>query len=169
MDFSAAFVALRDRIAAGQDPSFVSEQNRPVSGRTAALVSTLTVSQERKLMGIMPMGSSGHAHEYRLLFAAPTLDETGLADWWDYAAQVEQTLVEPDAAHDFSIVSLILVTEQASRPVQKKLKRLSGGRRFEKPQAGWSTIGVAVVDLTARRVYTNSMGSSLKTVLTPFL
>lgn len=169
MDFPTAFVALRDRFAAAQDESYVVCPNAAVAGRTAALTATLAIAQERKLMGIMPMGSSGHAHEYRLLFAAPALDERALADWWAYAEAAEQTLVQPDAAHDFSLVSLILVTDEVPRAVQKKIKRLSGGRRFVKPQAGWSSINLAVVDLSAGCVYANSMGAGLKNVLTPLL
>ena len=78
MDFSTEFVAFRDRLQEGQDEAFVSRRNVEVAGRTAALLSSFSVSSERKILGIMPTGSTTHAHEYRLLFAAPDLEEAAL-------------------------------------------------------------------------------------------
>lgn len=83
MDFSTEFVAFRDRLQEGQDEAFVSRRNVEVAGRTAALLSSFSVSSERKILGIMPTGSTTHAHEYRLLFAAPDLEEAALDGWWD--------------------------------------------------------------------------------------
>ena len=169
MDFSTEFVALRDRLQQGQDKAFHSVQNVPVAGRVAALMSTFDLSAERKLLGMMTTGLSGHAHEYRLLFAVPTLDEAALADWWAYAQQAERELVHPDAQHEFSIVSVILVTQQMPRGLPKKLRRLSAGRDFKKEGSGWSSVRVAAVDLCTRQVSTNRMGDALRNVLRPIV
>ncbi|MCQ5130794.1 hypothetical protein NE562_14085 [Butyricicoccus faecihominis] len=169
MDFSTEFIALRDRLRAGQDAKFESTENMSLLGRMAALYSTFSLKEERKILGIMPTGGTSHAHEYRALFAAPTLDETGLNDWWEYAKQLENDLVEADLSHEFSIISLILVAEQLDRTVQKKLKRLGQERHYDKPQNGWSTIRFAVVELPARKIHTNRMGEPLKNILKPLL
>ena len=107
MDFSSEFVAFRDRLAEGQDKAFVSHQNVPVAGRIAALFSSFGMDAERKLLGLVALGGSTHAHEYRILFAVPELDEQALADWWEYAVAAERELVKPDKTHEFSLVSVI--------------------------------------------------------------
>ena len=95
MDFSTEFVALRDKLLNRQDPHFRSQQNVQVSGRMAALLSVFNSRTPRKILGLMPTGGTSHAHEYRLLFAVPSLDEQTLDDWWKYAQQVSAEL--PDA------------------------------------------------------------------------
>lgn len=169
MDFSSEFVAFRDRLAEGQDKAFVSRQNVPVAGRIAALFSSFGMDAERKLLGLVALGGSTHAHEYRILFAVPELDEQALADWWEYAVAAERELVKPDKTHEFSLVSVILVTGKTDRAVQKKLKKLAGGRDFSAQGKGWSAVRMAVVELDGRRLYTNRMGDSLKNILKPFL
>lgn len=169
MDFSTDFITLRDRMAAGQDGQFVSRVNTEVCGKMAALYSALGLDAERKILGLVPTGGKSHAHEYRLLFAAPALDEAQLDGWWDYIRQVENELVRPDADHVFSMVSLILVAEQTDKKLQKKLRRLAAERKFDKPAAGWSSVRIAVVDLAAHKIYTNRLGETLKNVLAPWL
>ena len=161
MDFSAEFVAFRDRLLEGQDKAFVSRQNVQVAGRMAALLSSFGVDSERKFLGLMPLGNSSHAHEYRLLFAAPELDEQALEDWWVYACE--------DASHEFSIVSLILATGTVDKAVQKKLKKLTGGRDFSSMGRGWSSVRIAAVGLDEHKAYTNRMGDALKNILKPIL
>lgn len=169
MDFSAEFVALRDRFVQALDKAFVTTQNAEVAGRVAALFSRFDAKNEKKLLGLVPTGASSHACEYRLLFAVPELDDAALEDWWAYAKQAEQVLVQPDALHDFSILSFILVTQQVGRDVQKKLRRLSAERQYEGGKHGWSSVHFAVIDLTAHKVYTNRMGGPLKNILQPIL
>lgn len=169
MDFSAEFIGLRSRLVRKLDPAFVSTQNTEVAGRTAALFTRFDITSEKKLLGMMSMGVSSHAHEYRLLFAEPELDTEALADWWEYAKQVEQKLVQPDATHGFSIVSFILATRQVERDIQKKVRRLAAERQFENGKYGWSSIHFAVVDLEARKIYTNRTGATLKNILLPIV
>lgn len=122
MDFSTEFVALRDKLLNGQDPHFRSQQNVQVSGRMAALLSVFISRTPRKILGLMPTGGTSHAHEYRLLFAVPSLDEQTLDDWWKYAQQVSAELVKPDENHDFSLLSVILAAGETDKSVLKTLK-----------------------------------------------
>lgn len=169
MDFSSGFVALRDRMEQGYDAAFTSRQNVVLEGRTAALMSVFSASSERKILGVMSTGSMAHAHEYRLLFAQPSLDEQSLGDWWSYALRVERALVKPDAEHSFTLVSLVLVCADMEKTVQKKLKKLVAERQYDKGRNGWSSIRLAVIDLTSRKLYANPSGDTLKNVLKPLL
>ena len=169
MDFSTEFVAFRDRMLAGQDKAFTVQMSAQVAGRMAASFSSFRVDSERKLLGLVPLGNTNHAHEYRLLFAVPELDAQSLQDWWKYAEAAERELVKPDRAHEFSIVSIILVTEKLDRTVPKKLKKLMGGRDFSNIGRGWSSVRMAVIDLAERKIHVSRTGDPLKNVLKPFL
>ena len=169
MDFSTEFVAFRDRMIAGQDKTFVTEMNVQVAGRAAAAVSCFGLDGERKLLGLVPLGSKSHAHEYRLLFAAHELDEQSLQEWWQYAEAAERELVKPDKSHEFSLVSVILVTGKLDPAVPKKLRKLAAGRDFTSIGQGWSAVRMAVVDLPAHKIYTNRMGDSMKNIIKPIL
>ena len=109
------------------------------------------------------------AHEYRLLFAVPSLDEQTLDDWWQYAQQVSAELVKPDENHDFSLLSVILAAGETDKSVLKKLKKLSNERKYQSGKHGWSSIRLAVVDLDTHKVHTNRMGDSLKNILQPLV
>ena len=171
MDFSTEFVALRDKLLNGQDPHFRSQQNVQVSGRMAALLSVFNSRTPRKILGLMPTGGTSHAHEYRLLFAVPSLDEQTLDDWWKYAQQVSAEL--PDAVingeGDISLLSVILAAGETDKSVLKKLKKLSDERKYQSGKHGWSSIRLAVVDLDTHKVHTNRMGDSLKNILQPLV
>lgn len=131
MDFSTEFVALRDKLLNGQDPHFRSQQNVQVSGRMAALLSVFNSRTPRKILGLMPTGGTSHAHEYRLLFAVPSLDEQTLDDWWKYAQQVSAELVKPDENHDFSLLRSFLPPARLTNPCSKAEKAV---RRAQIPE-----------------------------------
>ena len=128
MDFSTEFVALRDRLLETQDKAFRTQTNVEVAGRMAALCSSFTIKSERKILGLMPTGGVGHAHEYRLLFAVPKLGADELADWWAYAEKAFETLVEPDENHDFSITRSTWATGRISRGLSCRTAGLTSTR-----------------------------------------
>ena len=169
MDFSTEFVAFRDRLLGAQDKAFTVSLNAQVAGRAVAAFSYFNMESDRKLLGLVPTGGKGHAHEYRLLAGVPALDEAGLEDWWQYAAAAERALVRLDDNHEFSIVSLILAAGGLERAVPRRLRRLAGGRDLSGRGQGWSTIRMAVVDLGRHKIHTNRMGDPLKNILKPVL
>ena len=119
MDFSTEFVALRDKLLNGQDPHFRSQQNVQVSGRMAALLSIFNSRTPRKILGLMPTGGTSHAHEYRLLFAVPSLDEQTLDDWWKYAQQVSAELVSRTKTTIFRCFRSFLPPARLTNPCSK--------------------------------------------------
>lgn len=169
MDFSSEFVALRDRIEQNLDPLFTTRQNAEVEGRTAALMSKFTSGEERKVLGVISTGNVAYAHEYRLLFAQPRLDEQSLASWWTYALSLERALVEPSEAHSFTLISLVLVCADVDKAMQKKIRKLSSERQYAGGRNGWSSMRIAVADIAARKVYTNLSGEPFKGILKPLL
>lgn len=169
MDFSTEFVALRDRLLDAQDKAFSTELGAEVAGRMAAFSSSYTIKSARKLLGLMPTGGVGHAHEYRLLFAVPKLDADGVADWWAYAQQAFDALVQPDDHHDFSIVSVILAAGEMEKDAPKKLKKLAFDPQFSGGKQGWGSLRMAAVDLAAHKVHASRTGDALKNIIKPLL
>lgn len=169
MDFSTEFVALRDRLLAAQDKAFRTEKNAELEGRMAAFSSAYTIKSARKILGLMPTGGVGHAHEYRLLFAVPQLDADGLADWWEYAQRAFTALVQPDDNHDFSIVSVILAAWEVDKEVPKRLKKLALEQQFSGGKQGWGSVRMAAVDLSGRKVHVSRTGDALKNIIKPLL
>ena len=149
MDFSTEFVALRDRLLETQDKAFRTQTNVEVAGRMAALCSSFTIKSERKILGLMPTGGVGHAHEYRLLFAVPKLGADELADWWAYAERVFETLAAGELEKD----------------VPKRLKKLAHEQQFEGGKHGWGSVRMACVDLEAHKLCVSRMGDSLKNIM----
>lgn len=168
-DFPTAFTALRGRVRDGMDQAFTSTENVTVAGRMAALYSAFHMAEERKLFGIMPTGGTSHAHEYRLLFAAPGLTEQQVVEWWQYGLEAFTELVKPDRSHEFSIVSLILATESVNRAVVRKLRPLNEERKYPLPAQGWAALRMAIVDLSTHKVYTNRLGAPLQNILKPLV
>ena len=154
MDFLTEFVALRDRLLETQDKAFRTQTNVEVAGRMAAFCSSFTIKSERKILGLMPTGGVGHAHEYRLLFAVPKLGADELADWWAYAEKAFETLV-----------SVILAAGELEKDVPKRLKKLAHEQQFEGGKHGWGSVRMACVDLEAHKLCVSRMGDSLKNIM----
>ena len=165
MDFSTEFVALRDRLLETQDKAFRTQTNVEVAGRMAALCSSFTIKSERKILGLMPTGGVGHAHEYRLLFAVPKLGADELADWWAYAERVFETLVEPDENHDFSTASVSSADGAPEMDAPSGRKLDAHEQQFEGGKHGWGSVRMACVDLEAHKLCVSRMGDSLKNIM----
>ena len=130
MDFSTEFVAFRDRMIAGQDKTFVTEMNVQVADAQRQRSAALDWTGSASCWDWFRWAAKAMRHEYRLLFAAPELDGQSLQEWWQYAEAVERELVKPDRSHEFSLVSVILVTGKLDPAVPKKLRKLAAGRDF---------------------------------------
>lgn len=165
-DYSAALVALRDRLAAGLTAPFHTEQNVPVCGRVCALHAWFDEAAEAKFMGLLSMGGAvTHSHEHRMLFAVPDLTDEALDDWWAFARCCQDELVCPDAAHQFTLISFYLVYGAASPRALRRLRRLSSEINYKKPQFGWSSIRLCAVEAGSGKTTVNRMGKPLAELL----
>lgn len=107
------------------------------------------------------VGSS--CHEYCYFDFAQTLDSAALSDYFDFFLKTHDYMVNPsERDHEFTFVSFIIFTEELSKDLQKQIKKFSLERKYKPPQSGWSSVRVAVIDSKNKKIYTNSMGSTLK-------
>ena len=63
------------------------------------------------------------------------------------------------------MVSLILVAGEVDKAVIRKLKGKTSELRYDKPNAGWSSLRVALVDLESRKIHVNRMGAPLRDLI----
>lgn len=79
--FTQSFLAFRDRMEAALPKEFRErERGVLIAGRGCALAAGYSLSQERKMFGIVGTGSHTHCHELRLLYSVPGLQKEQLAD-----------------------------------------------------------------------------------------
>lgn len=141
---------------------FVCEHDTLVEGRQIPLYAHFTLDTERMVFGIMPTGNRTHSHEYCMFFPVERLDEMMVDMFLAYACKVRDSYVQPDRAHEFSLVSLVFVTRGApDRAVAKRIKKLVEDVQYREPQRGWSSVRVALVDLEGRKMIFNRAGTAL--------
>lgn len=164
-NFSERFIDFVNRVEQDLPKQFKPVRMAEHNGRIAALTAEYSVNEKKKLMGLMPTGTTSHCHEYRLLYAVPSMDLAALEDWWEFARGLQQEIVPVDPLHEFSMVSLILIAGEVEKDAIRKLKGKTSELRYDKPNAGWSSVRVAVVDLDTRKIHVNRMGAPLRDIL----
>ncbi len=141
---------------------FVCERDALIEGRWTPLYAQFTLNTERKVFGIMSTGNHTHSHEYCIFLPVERVDEAGLDELLAYLGRVRNSCVQPDHSHEFSLVSLVLVTGGApDRAVAKRIKKLVEDVQYREPQRGWSSVRVALVDLERRKMVCNRAGTAL--------
>lgn len=141
---------------------FVCERDALIEGRWTPLYAQFTLDTERKVFGIMPTGNSTHCHEYCVFLPVERPNEAVLDELLSYIRKVRDSRVKPDRTHEFSLVSLVLVTGGApERAVTKPIKKLVEDVQYRDPQRGWSSVRVALVDLEGRKMVFNRAGTAL--------
>lgn len=160
--FNEAFVAFRDRMEQALPEAFRErERSLMIAGRGCALAAGYTLSQEKKIFGMVGTGSNTHCHELRLLYSAPGLRADALPEWQEYAKTVLRERIRLDRAHEFSIFSFVLVTDGVDRALVRALKKLDIEERYGKPNAGWAQVRFLVVDLAKGKLHPSLLGKPL--------
>lgn len=160
-DFNALFSRLLDLIEQDMQKDFTVRRDALIEGRWVALDASFDLESERKPLGLIPTGFVTHCHERCLFIPAEHLTADDLAQALDYITRVHDNLVVPDSNHEFSLFSLVLVTDHFDRALHKQLKKYTHDVQHDPPLRGWSTVRVAVVDLPAGTVFTNKLGAPL--------
>ncbi len=165
-NFPVYFTAWRDSIESHLDPLFHSRRNVSIADRLTALHAQFDSNIEQKMLGVIPIGGAPvHSHEHRLLFSEPHLDRAALDDWWHYAQKVQCTLVQPDASHQFTLISIILICQAADTSALARLRWRTSEVSYRKPQAGWSSVRFSVIDMHSKKITSNRAGAPLTDLL----
>lgn len=126
----------------------------------------MEVECQHKIFGLqIGKGRIGRGSEYCYFDICETLDKQKLSEYLDLVVQLEEKDVDcNNREHDFSFVSVVVLTQDFSDPaLRKMLKRFSKETKYLKSegQHGWSSCRVCVVDLGTDKVYWNSTGDAL--------
>ena len=166
MEFAQKFIALREALRAQCPAEFSHENNAVLCGRTVALHSFARVTIKQKILGLMETKNLIYSTERRVYALEPNpLTENTIQDWWSYGCRIVDELSQPEAGHQFSMVSLMLACPQVDARVARKIRRLRHEVEYNQTKLGWVSLRFAVIELTTGRIYTNSMGSPLANIL----
>lgn len=106
--------------------------------------------------------------EYCLIENTEKIDFRLLEHYFSLCQTLCKDLVlSEDPYHNFSFISLILLTHDFDLNLKKKLKKMHLETNYRlKGGYGWSILRIAVADLRKQTIFTNSIGSPLKSRLT---
>lgn len=163
--FTAALSHLLELVEQDMRQNFEIRRDVLVEGRYVALEAAFDIEGERKPFGLISTGNMTHCHERCLFVPIEALTASGLEEALAYITQVHDHLVAPDASHEFSLFSLVLVTHDLPRALRAPLRKYAHSKRYE--TAGWSTVRVAAIDLSNGAIVSNKMGAALGDRLKP--
>lgn len=161
-NFSENFIDFVNRVEQSLPQQFTRARMVEHNGRVSALTAEYSVQEKKKLLGLMPAGAVSHCHEFRMVYAAPEMTPEALEDWWEFARGVQNEIVPADPLHEFSMISLILVAGMVDKAVVRKLKGKVSELHYASPNTGWSSVRIALVDLSTGKSYANRMGAPLR-------
>ncbi|MDO5548824.1 MAG: hypothetical protein Q4F79_10095 [Eubacteriales bacterium] len=89
-------------------------------------------------------------------------------DWYFTAGnEIRDALTEQgQSGHQFTMIGLVLCTENFPKNLHRKVRRHSDIKRYKKTGTGWSEVRICVVDLADGMIYANADGDALKRRLT---
>lgn len=165
--FEQKFEHLLTAIESDMHDPFSLHRDAMVAGRWVALDASFGLNAERRIFGMVPTGNMSHCQETCLFLPFETLTLSTLEEQQRYAARVVEETVQPDATHEFSMVSLVLATNAMDKALQKPIKKYTHDIRYALPQRGWASVRLAIIDLSDGKIYANLAGSSLRDRLLP--
>ena len=96
-----------------------------------------------------------------------TLDEQKLEQYTALFKRLQDECVPcKEPAHEFTLISFVLCTNEVDRSIEKKIKRIRDSRRYKKDKYGWSELRLCVVDLSSNKYICNRMGKAVVECLT---
>lgn len=101
------------------------------------------------------------SHEYLFFWSTARLTEAELNDLLHFMAREALAKVQLAPDHMCSYLSLVVVADGVDEAVPRLVRRARFRKSFSFGLKGWADMRVAVVDLSARRVWANTQGKPL--------
>lgn len=101
------------------------------------------------------------SHEYLFFWPADHLDEAALTDLLHFMTHEALGKVQLTSDHMSSYLSLVVVADEVDDIVPRLVSRARFRKNFALGLKGWADMRVAVVDLSARRIWANTQGKPL--------
>jgi hypothetical protein len=161
----ARFLDQQEQIHAAD---FRVKRNVVQSGYVFAMSASYRNDDPRCMLGIKgALEEANLCSEYCFFAECEQLTEAKLNQYFEAGDQIRTTLTETDnPAHQFTMVGLVLCTENFSHDLIRKVRRHSDIKRYKKDGSSWSEVRICVVDLADGAIYANADGNALKRRLT---
>ena len=102
------------------------------------------------------------ADEYVFIKEVDNLNKEALLDYFELQKSSLFKIVNPRPDHMSSAVILLLICGTVEENIPKLVKKLKFRKNFKLSFWGWADALVAVVDLSTKKVYTNSAAKHLR-------
>ncbi len=156
MNFDTAYARFLENAAQDMGKEFKITRDTLVEGRWVAMDARFDMSFERKPFGLIPTGNFTHSHEICLFVPMKSLTAAEMEEMLGYLAKVQDQQVKLDKWHEFTMLTLILLTENADKTAVKALRKHQDERQYK--VGGWSSARVVVVDLSDGKSHCNKHG-----------
>ena len=102
------------------------------------------------------------SHEYIFFTLADRLCESEFDDLVAFMKTDALAKVDPKPDHMTSFLSLVIVADAVDDGLEKKIRKTHFRKDFMLGIRGWADLRLAVVDLSSKRVMTNSFGKEMQ-------
>ena len=102
------------------------------------------------------------AFEYLFFDLVDSLDAARMDDYIAFLKDQAIEKVHPNPSHMTSYLSLVVIANTADAQALKTVRHTRFHKEFKMGFEGWVDMRLAVIDLSSRKVTTNSMGKDMK-------
>lgn len=104
---------------------------------------------------------AAETNEYVYFIICENLDAETLNILFSEVIKYSLTKIKPHSEHMFSNISLVIITDQSKQDVLKDAAKLSFKKNFKFSLHGWAEFRVALLDVSERKITTNSSGKEI--------
>lgn len=150
-----------DRLLAAHEAWFDVERDHRFAGRVFSGYAEFHSSASQYVLVKRAKLWEASSHEYLFFWPADYLDEAELNDLLHFMTHEALAKVQLTSDHMSSYLSLVVVADRVDEAVPALVRRARFRKNFAFGLKGWADMRVAVVDLSARRVWANTQGKPL--------
>jgi len=150
-----------DRLLAAHEAWFDVERDHRFAGRVFSGYAEFHSSASQYVLVKRAKLWEASSHEYLFFWPADYLDEAELNDLLHFMTHEALAKVQLTSDHMSSYLSLVVVADEVDDIVPRLVSRARFRKNFALGLKGWADMRVAVVDLSARRVWANTQGKPL--------
>ncbi len=142
-----------------QEPYRCSSYYDDVSSPLAATAFMHLVS-ERKFLSFANAGLV-ESDDFVYIYSLPELTESLFEQYYHEALDDGIARVDPNPNHQFSLISVLFLSDSISPAAASKLKKTKYSKQFTKPESGTIDLRLAAVEVGSKKHAANALGKSL--------
>lgn len=104
---------------------------------------------------------AAETNEYVYFIICENLNAETLNKLFSEVINYSLTKIKPHSEHMFSYISMVIITDQPQQGVLKETAKLSFKKNFKLSLHGWAEFRVVLLDVSERKIITNSSGREI--------